>query len=66
METKEVYIDIRKIKPEFADDQIKVRLDLISQCVGTLYPSILYDEIEKLKILKKKKDDFLTENEMEL
>lgn len=54
-------IDINKIKPEQADEQIKIREKLIGEMVGNLYPRILNGEIEKLKALR---DDFIGENEM--
>jgi len=34
---------------EEVNKQIEIRKHLISQMVGTLYPSILWDEIEKLE-----------------
>ena len=63
METIEAYLDMKDIKPEFAESQIRVREDLLDQCVGSLYPAILLNEIEKLKILK---TDFIIEEEMKL
>ena len=45
------------------DDQIKVREYLIGQMVGSLYPQVLQGEIDKLK---KFKEDFISEQEMEL
>ncbi len=55
--------DINKIKPEDADEQIKIREKLLTEMVGNLYPSILNSEIEKLKSIR---DDFLNENEMKI
>ena len=56
-------IDIKDIKPEQIDDQIEVRKELIGEMVGNLYPAILQGEIDKLK---KMRDDFITESEMNL
>jgi len=38
-----------KLPIEGINKQIEVRKHLINQMVGTLYPSILWDEIEKLE-----------------
>lgn len=56
-------IDIKDIKPEQIDDQIEVRKELIGEMVGSLYPAIVQGEIDKLR---KMRDDFITENEMNL
>lgn len=56
-------IDIKDIKPEQIDEQIEIRKKLISEMVGSLYPAILWGEIDKLKKIS---DDFITENEMNL
>ncbi len=48
------------------EDQITVREDLIKECVGSLYPSILRDEIKRLHKWKIKRDDFIAEKEMEI
>ena len=45
--------DIDTIEPDEIDDQIKVRRHLIDhELVGTLYPAILEDQIEKLQAMK--------------
>ena len=60
----ETYVpDLKNIKHEQIDDQIKIRKKLIDEMVGNLYPVILQAEIEKLKRLR---DDFLTEDEMKI
>ena len=41
--------DINQTNLEEIEEQIKVRKELIDQMVGTLYPSILWGEIEKLE-----------------
>ena len=58
-----ILIDLKDIKPEQIDEQIEVRKKLIGEMVGNLYPAILQGEIDKLK---KMRDDFITENEMNL
>lgn len=46
-------IPFSRIQPDQIDDQIRVREHLIMKVlVGTLYPAILADEIDKLKSKK--------------
>lgn len=46
-------IPFSQIQPDQIDDQIRVRNHLIMNVlVGTLYPAILADEIDKLKEMK--------------
>jgi hypothetical protein len=52
-----------KRESSFIDAQINIREDLISECVGSLYPAILQGEIDKLEVMK---TEFIREEEMEL
>ena len=58
--------EINEIKYNQIDEQIEIREQLIKEMVGSLYPQILRDQIEKLKILKKEKEDFIQKDEMKL
>lgn len=45
--------EIDQINLEEIEEEIKTRRNLIDQMVGTLYPQILWGEIDKLKEWKK-------------
>jgi len=45
------------LTPEEIDAEVEIRIDLIGQMVGSLYPSILSDEIYDLRELKKEKQE---------
>lgn len=60
---KKQWIDVKDVKHEQIDEQIEIRKKLISELVGDLYPRIVSAEIEKLK---KMKNDFIKESEMDV
>lgn len=46
------YKRVKDIEPEEINEQIKLRKQLISSMVGSLYPAMLQGEIERLEDIK--------------
>lgn len=60
---KAILLMLDNIKQHEIEHQIIVREKLISEMVGTLYPSVLRGEIDKLK---SRRGEFLSEKDMNI